>query len=356
MAIVNVIPGRTVAVDGQEFLYFSGTSYLGMAQNKEFLALVQEGLRQYGANFGGSRLSNMQLAIFEEAEEFLAQFTGAAAALSVSSGSLAGQLIVRYFERLGKPLHFAPGTHPALWGKGTYSTTNYRDWTVEMLDRVAQHEQEVVLFCNSVDPLRVQLFDFEWLRELPKNKKTTIVIDDSHGLGVLGQQGAGVYALVPALEQLEVIVVASLGKALGVPGGVVLGSQSLVSELWRSPFFGGASPCVPAYLYAMVRAKELYRSAWQRLMERIDFLQQQAVVTTLFRSIPNYPVFYTPHNDLSPFLEECGMLLSSFPYPTPQDDCITRLVVSAAHEWEDLGGMVEGLGRMKDGGRRTEDE
>ena len=108
------LPGRTVQIDNEPWLYFSGTGYLGAAWNEGLQNLVRAGMQQYGLHFGGSRLSNIQLNIFAEAEEFLANYAGAEKALLLSSGTLAGQLLMRVLSQYGEVLA-APGAHPAIW-------------------------------------------------------------------------------------------------------------------------------------------------------------------------------------------------------------------------------------------------
>ena len=65
MLTANKIPGRTVECNGKEYLFFSGTSYLGMNSNKEFSHYLMEGMNSYGTNYSSSRNSNFQLKIYE---------------------------------------------------------------------------------------------------------------------------------------------------------------------------------------------------------------------------------------------------------------------------------------------------
>ena len=101
---LSELPGRTVQIAGEPWLYFSGTGYLGAGWNPDLQRLVLEGMQQYGLHFGGSRLSNIRLDIFEETETFLANYTGAEKALLLSSGTLAGQLAIRTLAILAKYL------------------------------------------------------------------------------------------------------------------------------------------------------------------------------------------------------------------------------------------------------------
>jgi 7-keto-8-aminopelargonate synthetase-like enzyme len=331
------LPGRTVRLDGAEYLYFSGTSYLGMARNEAFMDLLRAGMDRYGANYASSRGGNLQLAVYGEAEEHLARFTGAPAALTVSSGMLAGQLVAR---ALPETAHFlyGPRTHPALWRRPADNyQAPWQPWADALPARVAQApEREVVILTNALDPLQGETYDFGWVERLPAGRPVTLVVDDSHGLGVTGAGGGGIYRQLSAFPHVRPVVIASLGKALGLPGGVVLADQPLLDAIRRMAYFGGASPVPPAYLHAFLRAGALYEQARQRLSDNIRHFTQLAAPTGLFRYLPDYPVFYTPVNALCDALREKHILISSFPYPTPDSPHLTRIILSSLHAEADI--------------------
>lgn len=340
--ILEAMPGRSIGINGRQFLYFSGTSYLGMSCNEAFQELLREGLGRYGANFGGSRLGNIRFAVFEEAEAWLAKFAGAPAALTVSSGSLAGRLLVEHFR--GKAaLHFAPGAHPALWGDGDYFQGAFADWVGHILLEAAGGMGPMALFTNSVDPLLVQKHAFDWLQQLPENRPITIVVDDSHGFGICGPGGSGIWQELEAPDNVAAVVISSLGKALGIPAGLILGSQEMIEEIWRSPFFGGASPSPPAFLYAMLKSGPLYRLAHQKLLANIRRFEKQTNHLPMLFSFGDYPAFCTPEAPLAPWLEEKSCLISQFSYPTPEDKPVTRIVLSALHEEQDIDYLADAI-------------
>ncbi len=340
MFITDTIPGRTAIFNNEEWLYFSGTSYLGLSQSADFQNLIIEGLQKYGANFGGSRLSNIRLQIFEAAENHLANWTGAEAALTISSGTLAGQLVVKTLQNQGK-FYFAPGVHPALFGEGDYSNLNFNHWTQFILEEAQNLKSPLILFSNTLDPLKAKSFDFDWIQNLPNRIPITIVLDDSHGIGITGKGGAGIFSTLQTPENVELIVVASLGKALSIPGGVILGSKSFIQKIWGSPYFGGASPVAPAYLHAFLQAKELYQNQRQILFRNIEYFKTLTNSLHLFQTIDHYPVFYTPENNVADFFKQHKILISSFPYPTAQSEHITRIVLNAAHIKADLIELID---------------
>jgi 7-keto-8-aminopelargonate synthetase-like enzyme len=335
------LPGRWLHHHGRRYLYCSGTGYLGMARNPEFAALLAEGLARYGTNYGSSRNSNLRLRIYAEAEEQLALCTGAAAALTVSSGYLAGQMAVKALADAGR-FEYAPGTHPAAWltaaPTAAPTSLSHNAWAKQLLARLAAEAPvPVVIVCNSLDPLHVQAYDFSWAAHLPPDRPVTLLVDDSHGFGVTGRAGGGVFAQLRVPPTVRVVVVASLGKACGVPGGVVLSSDAgFVAELRRSAFFSASSPVVPAYLQAFVRAKALYEQARAQMAANARQFAQAVAETGLFQSFDDFPVFYTPANALAPYLQQRGIWISSFAYPAPTDAPITRVVLSALHTSEDV--------------------
>lgn len=335
--VTDELPGRTLTVEGVEHLYFSGTSYLGVSRNEEFRNCLTEAMARYGTNYASTRISNLQLRVYGEVEEYLAAYTGAEAALTMSSGYLAGQMVVRLLEGSGRFLH-APRTHPALWlSPVNFSDQPYAEWVRWVQGEIpALPEEHLILVCNSLDPLQVRKYSFEWVAALPPNKKVTLLVDDSHGFGVTGPAGAGVYPELKFLPNVRLIVVTSFGKAFGIPGGIVLGEEQVIAEFRKSPFFGGASPIIPAYLEAFLRSQSLFSNARNKLFANIALFKELLTEPTAFSFLPDYPVFYTPQSALCPYLLSHRILISSFPYPTPADKHVTRIILNSLHTPEDL--------------------
>ncbi|MHC2992207.1 class I and II aminotransferase [Pontibacter sp. HJ8] len=333
------LPGRTLVVNGEEYLFCSGTSYLGIPVNEDFRHFLLEGMARYGTNYSSSRNSNLQLQVFEEAESYLATYTGAEAALTMSSGYLAGQALVQTLQSIGHFI-YAPNTHPALWRSTADEVSgDYDAWVGAMLQQVkALPEENIVLVCNSLDPLKARNHGFSWLTALPGDKQITLLVDDSHGFGVTGQDGAGIFSQLKGRLQANVrlVVASSMGKALGIPAGVILGDRKLVVQVRHSHYFGGASPAIPAYLYAFLRCESVFREARRKLFSNIGYFLEHLQQPEQFSFFDQYPVFGVHQHRLAAYLQEHQVIISSFRYPTPADDPITRVILSSQHTEEDL--------------------
>lgn len=339
-------PSRLVCIDNQEYLFFSGTSYLGMSVNPIFQEAIKEGLSKYGTNYGSSRSSNLRLVVFEELEHFLCQWTEAEQCLTMSSGFLAGQLIAQWIRALfskGYAISYAPHTHPAVFcGLEKIDSTDFESWVEQMVSQsYTSSNQDMVLVCNAVDVLHAKVHSFDWIKSLNTAKEIILVVDDSHGIGITGQNGKGAYAQIPFMKNVTKVVIASMGKALGMPAGIVLSNEQVISALRKSSFYTGASPALPAYCYAFLKIWEEYQKQLGILKKNIQVFSSEIKELNLFDFAESYPVFRTYQPALYPFLLENQVLISSFPYPTPNSEPINRVVLSSLHTLSDLAYLAE---------------
>src|SRR5690349_9338717 len=170
MLTLHESPGRTAFVNEKEYLFFSGYSYLGMRYVPEFLALVLEGINKYGWLFPSSRVSNTHLALYEECEALLSSITQSEDTVLVSSGFTAGKLATALWRH--EVFNLAP-SHPAI------QTNNNKT-----------HDNEShVLAIDSVNVLTAGITDFSFVNN---NEQKILIIDDSHGIGLIGKNGEGI--------------------------------------------------------------------------------------------------------------------------------------------------------------------
>lgn len=331
---IDHLPNRTIQHNGQTYLFFSGTSYLGMAQNPTMQALLTEGVARYGLHFGSSRNGNLQLQVFAEAEAKLAESVGAPAALTVSSGMLAGQVVVDWLARQvgpGAKGYSAPWTHPALWHPLLKNQLR--------APALLEDRSPVYFITNSVDAIRSKTYQFGLLADLPIDHDMYLVVDDSHGLGVLNE-GHGIWPELAAIlinhSRIRLIVTASLAKAMGLPGGVIFSDAGTLAALRQTAYFGACSPMPPAYAYAYTKAGSLYADAYKRLTDNMALAERLLEPTGLFSHAQGYPVFYTEHDEIAPYLLDKGIFIYSFAYPTATDKANTRIVISEFHQPDDL--------------------
>ncbi|RZL40033.1 MAG: aminotransferase class I/II-fold pyridoxal phosphate-dependent enzyme, partial [Pedobacter sp.] len=272
---------------------------------------------------------NIQLGIYNEAEIEAARRFRSDAALITSSGYLAAQLTVNELSSFGTII-YAPSAHPALWLENQINhTKKFVDWSVVTVERInSSQEKNWVLISNSMNNLMPEIYDFNFLNKVDKDKKIILIVDDSHGIGV-NNEGLGAYFALPKLSNVENVVVASMAKALGVDAGLVLASANIVEQLKQTNTFVGASPPAAAGLHAFISGEEIYRNAYKKLYDNISIFEKG--LNSQCDYVKNFPAFLFHNPNLATELLEHQILISSFPYPGTNNTSINRVIISSWH-------------------------
>ncbi|TCD27669.1 aminotransferase class I/II-fold pyridoxal phosphate-dependent enzyme [Pedobacter psychrodurus] len=331
-----------INIEGNTYLYFGGTAYLGIPKNQDFINLYVEGIKKFGLNNGTSRTNNIQLGVYDEAEKVAAVRYGAEAALITSSGYLAAQLTVKALSKLGRVI-YAPATHPSLWlvENQARNLMSFKAWELETIEMINSSEEKTwVLISNSMNNLLPEIYEFDFVKEIRKDKNIILIVDDSHGIGV-NNNGMGAIVNLPKQENIENVVVASMAKALGVDAGIVLASNKIINTLKNTNTFIGASPSSPAGLYAFIHAEEIYCKAFKKLKN--NMLMFEKALNLTWKHEYGFPVYLLGDVNFSERLLQRQILISSFPYPNPTDEPLDRIVLSSWHNKEDIEKLITSI-------------
>ena len=330
-------PGRKCIIAGKEFLFFSGYSYLGMNYVNRFTELVKEGIDKYGILFPSSRISNTRLKLYQKFEHSLSKLTGMEDSVSFSSGYLAGKTISAILSS-HKNILVAPGTHPAInivTGERNNST-NFNDWKNEVVDLINfSDENEFVLVSDSVDILKARINNFSFIENIRPFKKIIFLIDDSHGIGILGKNGTGIISQLHPKENVEYIISYSLSKAFNINGGAVSCSKEFAEKIRQHPNYTGSTAISPALIHAYIKSKKLYALQREKLKKNITWLKKH-LPHYILNQDSDLPIFVCEDENAEEFFYNHGIVISSFGYPDPTSKKINRVVINALHTKNDL--------------------
>lgn len=330
--MVNSFPDRTLVVNGMEFLCFGGTAYLGLSTNPEFQQMLSNSIKEWGTSYGSSRDSNVQLAVYDKFEKLFAYLVGSEASISTSSGTLAGNLVINYLKKsIGSFYHY-PKSHPSVLASNSLPMLLDGKLNPKLLDRTVE---EVVITADTVLSEEVYPTSFEFLKEIPSQKKITLIIDESHSLGLLGSSGEGIYHTVSNLNLHRKILISSLGKAFSLSGGIIAADMSFIDAIKKEAVFIASSGANPAYLNTYIAAQDLIKTQRKKLHSNLDFFFKNLELSALFKYNENYPVIYCSKEDIYDRLLEKGIIISHFKYPTYKG-VMNRIVITANHTKEDL--------------------
>ena len=337
--------GKKLLLEGKECLFFNGTSYLGLDSLEAYMRIVESNVKKWGTHHGLSRTNNVRLAIYDAFEEFFSNQAGAESSALFSSGYLAGIAASQYLFPKADHCWAAPDTHPAILPSGVQadSSLSFPQWMHACLERASRlSSQKILILGNAVDPLKAEIHAYDWVASIAAKHEVTLLIDDSHAFGVLGDSLFGTYSQWKQ-DRIQLVVSGSLGKGLATPGGIVLGAEDLIQGVKSQPIFVGASPPAPALLQGFLDAQELLHAQQRKLKELTSFFYQQSRDLPQIAGNPNFPVFVYSPDSWADNLQEQGYITSSFSYPTASSPKVNRVVLSASHSKEEVNALSQFL-------------
>lgn len=344
---IDSFPGREIHSDGETYLYFGGTAYLGLQTDAQFQQRYIQNIKRYGTSYGASRKSNVRLSIFDDVEEYLADWVGSEGCITLSSGYLAAQLVVQSLVLEKHSLFHAPRTHSAMVLPGFKPYTTYTELDHAIRDQLTKKKDSApVVLLDSIDFSGSNYPDFENLRTLPL-EEIILVVDDSHGIGVVGVNGGGVYRMVKALGAKELIVCSSLGKGLGIQGGAVFGTSQYIHALTKTALYGGASPAAPASMATLLESRKIYAQKKTRLQNNIELFLNYLEHFENFIFMDEHPAFSYSDTKLTDYLATKKILVTSFPYPDEDARLMNRIVLNAYHTPKDIETLATYINHYK---------
>lgn len=316
---IDTLPGRTAFVKGTEHLFFSGYGYLGLPFVDEFKALVKEGMDKYGWLFPSSRISNTRIALFEECEHLLSSITGCGETVLVSTGYIAGRLATSLFE--DSVINLQP-SHPAI-------------------KRPNQLNDKGIFAVDAINILTSTVTGINSINQL--TGLTTLLIDDSHGVGLTGNNGAGASSYTTRLPGVDYIFTYSLSKAWGINAGAISCPKAIAAQYRCKPAYTGATAPSPALVYAFTKGQHIYAQQREKLRENIRYFKSLTAGIPGINNNETLPIFILPPTVDETALADKGIIISSFAYPDPTGPKIQRAVLNALHTKQDLEKLAEHL-------------
>lgn len=354
--------GRIATVDGREMLNFASNDYLGLAGNPEIAQAMADGALQWGAGSGASHLVSGHLAPHEQIEQKIAAFIGFPRTLTFSTGYLANLAIVPTLAGRGDAIFADKLNHASLIdavqlakAQGADSQ-RYPHNDMAALERqlAASNAKTKVIVSDAVFSMDGDLAPLPELFALAERFDAWLVLDDAHGFGVLGAQGRGSLSHCNLPAAPRILLMGTLGKAAGVGGAFVAGSELAIEYLLqraRSYIFTTAAPApIACALRKSLEIIEQGEALRANLFARIAQLREglAGLPWTLLASPTAIQPLIVGDNQaalaLAKALWERGLWVPAIRPPTvPKGTARLRISLSAAHTAADIGSLVDAL-------------
>jgi 8-amino-7-oxononanoate synthase len=367
--VIEGPPGVEAIVEGRRLLSFCSNDYLGLAGDPRVVAALRRGADRYGVGSGAAHLMSGHTAAHHALEEELAAFVDRPRALLFSTGYMANLGVVSVLLGRDDAVFEDRRNHASLLDGGLLSRARFRRYPHAdaqalggLLVRSASRRKLVV--SDGVFSMDGDLAPLPELLEVVSRHGAWLMVDDAHGLGVLGGTGRGTLEHFALSAARVPILVGTLGKAFGTFGAFVAGETDLVELLIqraRTYIFTTAPP--PAVAEATrVSLRLAQTERWRRerladLLRRFRRRVQQLGLPLLDSPTPIQPLVLGRAAlalAWSRALEARGLLVPAVRPPTvPEAQSRLRITISAAHTAEQVDRLLEGLeacGRLAFGG------
>jgi len=332
---VEKFPDRIIEIDQKQYLYFGGTAYLGLPTNKKFQDLVVQNILKWGTTYGSSRTANIQLTAYDAGETFLASHIDAESTVTISSGMLAGKLVLEKLKKQTDCFFHLNEIHSAIQIENSFPVFVNEKLNDRLLD---SNSKKITILTDGVPSFQTKPVDLSFLKQISNQKEITLVVDESHSLGIINKEGCGIYASIDFPIKRKILV-SSLGKAFGLTGGVIASDSEFIKELKELETFTSAAGMNPAFVQTLSDASEIYKIQHQKLLDNLSYIDSILIQNENIKFDKSYPLIYVLSNELVEKLKSEKIIIASFRY-TKEAEPLNRIVVTANHLKEDLDKLV----------------
>lgn len=355
--------GPEMLLDGASLLSFCSNDYLGLANDTRVSEALKRGVDRWGCGSGAAHLVNGHSGAHHALEEELADWLGRDRALLFSTGYMANLGVITGLLGKGDRLFQDKLNHASLIDGGLLGTAGmlrYRHSDMgslqQQLDAHCGGTRMVVT--DSVFSMDGDVARLGEMAEICSRENALLMVDDAHGLGVLGSEGRGSVDESGLSQEKVPILMGTLGKAFGVAGAFVAGNESMIEtliQLARSYIYTTAMP--PSLAEATRESLRIVRSeAWRReklaaLVYRFRDGADAIGLTQMPSYTPIQPILLGDAETAvgwSRQLEELGFLVTAIRPPTvPAGQARLRVTLSASHEEEQVDRLLDALERLQ---------
>ncbi len=262
--------GNEVLIDGRKMVMLGSNNYLGLTTHPRVREAAREAIKRFGTSCSGSRFLNGTLVLHEELEERLADWFGKESALVLTTGYTTNLVLSCLLGRNDIAL-MDISNHASLYQavmNGFCSLKRYAHCDpADLRRRLARlpEDKPKLLLTDGVFSMEGDLAPLPELIEIKREHGFPIVVDDAHGLGVLGEGGRGTCEELGVLDDVDLIT-GTFSKSFASVGGVVAGPRHVIEYVKHngSAMVFAASMSPPALGAALAAFDVMQEESWRR--------------------------------------------------------------------------------------------
>lgn len=351
--------GAEISVEGdRSVLNFCANNYLGLSNHPDVIAAAQTGLAKYGFGLASGRFICGTQVIHKQLEAKISAFLGTADTILYTScfdanGGLFETLLDADCAVISDALNHASiidGIRLCKAQRHRYAHSDMRE--LEACLQATQTARIRLIATDGVFSMDGAIAKLEQICDLADTYDALVMVDDSHGTGVLGATGRGSIEHCQVMGRVDIIT-STLGKALGgASGGFTSGHQAIIDLLrQRSRPYLFSNTLAPAIAYTSITVLDLLQQSNElrdRLMKNTHYFRQLMIDQGFDLKAGIHPITPVMLYDaklaqhMAQDLLEQGIYVIGFSHPVvPQGQARIRVQISAAHTRSQLDQCVE---------------
>ncbi len=356
--VIDSPQGINLQIDGRALVNFCSNDYLGLANHPDVVWAFKTASDRYGVGSGSAHLVCGHSTAHHALEEELAAFTGRDRALLFSTGYMANLGVMSALLGRRDSVFEDRLNHASLLDGGLLSGARFKRYAHVDVENLALHLKKAtgnkLIVTDGVFSMDGTFSPLQALSKVAKINQAWLMVDDAHGLGVMGEQGGGLLEYF-GLNQNDVpVLIGTLGKGFGTFGAFVAGSDELIESVIQKARTYIYTTALPAAIAEATRAslKIIISENWRRdkLQKLTDYFRQRAGQIGLQLSpstSPIQPIIIGESQhavDISNALLQAGILVSAIRPPTvPKNSARLRVTFSSLHEEYQIDQLLDAL-------------
>tara|TARA_Y100001949_G_scaffold176216_1_gene188411 strand:+ start:1423 stop:2577 length:1155 start_codon:yes stop_codon:yes gene_type:complete len=354
--IISSAQGAQIVIGDKKFLNFSSNDYLGFANNEALKHCMINAIHRYGIGAGSSQLMSGHIKPHEILEKKLSVFFNKKASLVFSSGyhanlAIASTLINKHTIIFQDKLNHASLVDAALLSKGKLLRYRHSDLShLKSLLEKYKHNDLIIMTDGvfSMDGDSAPLIE---ISKLCKTYHALLIVDDAHGIGVLGGGGRGLVEELNLEKEVDLLI-GTFGKSFGATGAFITGSETIIEAfIQKARTYIYTTALLPSVAAAVTHAIDLINEGSdlrKHIKELVVEYKKLARAAGLYVSKSSYhiqPLIIGDANEtlrISKALYKNNILVPAIRPPTvPKNTSRLRISITAAHTKKDISLLVK---------------
>ncbi|MCX7876069.1 MAG: pyridoxal phosphate-dependent aminotransferase family protein [Melioribacteraceae bacterium] len=362
--ILNNSRSSTTIIDGNEYIYFGGTSYYELHRNDEVINSAINSLKKFGLSTSSSRSSfgNHQLII--DLEKEASDFFEVQDSVYLSSGFLSASTLIYYLNEknsfdvifIDEHSHYSGQLASKISSNKVikFNHLDYNDLEEKIVEYSDSQKLKPLIITDGIFPIYGNIAPIDKYHDIAKKYNAIVYLDDSHGIGILGEKGKGTLEHFK-IDNQNIFFSGTFSKAFGGYGGIIPINNNISNEIKNSSIVNGATPVPIPAISASLKGLQIFMNNPElknKLWENAKYLKSKISELGIEVKINHVPIVAWNMKSkkeltkIQDYLIENKIILQSSNYIGAGENGVLRIVVFSTHTKEQIDYLIYTLKKI----------